>query len=91
MDKSTFHMEINKIVAEHRLDQHSFVKSVNQGKAAREQLKGYPIQHYETDKEHGEGGHRMIDRPLSRGPGGKKSFSRRRERSRSFSGRVSTR
>src|ERR1700675_2938949 len=47
MDTATFHAEINKIVAEHRLDQHPYVKLVNQGKAAREQLKGYPIPHYE--------------------------------------------
>jgi pyrroloquinoline quinone (PQQ) biosynthesis protein C len=47
MDKATFHAEINKIVAEHRLDQHPYVKLVNEGKASREQLKGYPIQHYE--------------------------------------------
>jgi pyrroloquinoline quinone (PQQ) biosynthesis protein C len=47
MDTATFHKEINKIVAEHRLDQHPYVKLVNQGKAARAQLKGYPIQHYE--------------------------------------------
>jgi pyrroloquinoline quinone (PQQ) biosynthesis protein C len=47
MDTATFHAEINQIVAEHRLDQHPYVKLVNQGRAAREQLKGYPIQHYE--------------------------------------------
>lgn len=47
MDKSTFHSEINKIVSEYRLDQHPYVKLVNEGKAKREQLKGYPIQHYE--------------------------------------------
>ncbi len=47
MDKSTFHSEINKIVSEHRLDQHPYVKLVNEGKAKREQLRGYPIQHYE--------------------------------------------
>lgn len=47
MDKATFHAEINKIVSEHRLNQHPYVKLVNTGKAQREQLKGYPIQHYE--------------------------------------------
>jgi pyrroloquinoline quinone (PQQ) biosynthesis protein C len=47
MDTATFHAEINKIVAEHRLDQHPYVKLVNEGRATREQLKGYPIQHYE--------------------------------------------
>jgi pyrroloquinoline quinone (PQQ) biosynthesis protein C len=47
MDKATFHAEINRIVDEHRLDQHPYVKLIHEGKAAREQLKGYPIQHYE--------------------------------------------
>ena len=47
MDPATFHAEINKIVTGHRLDQHPYVKLVNEGSAAREQLKGYPIQHYE--------------------------------------------
>src|ERR1700752_4415237 len=47
MDNATFHAEINKIVAEHRLDQHPYVKMVNQGRATPQQLKGYPIQHYE--------------------------------------------
>src|SRR6266566_8018127 len=47
MDTATFHAEISKIVSEHRLDQHPYVKLVNQGQASREQLKGYPIQHYE--------------------------------------------
>ena len=47
MDTATFHHEINKIVAEHRLDQHPYVQLVNQGKASRAQLASYPIQHYE--------------------------------------------
>jgi pyrroloquinoline quinone (PQQ) biosynthesis protein C len=47
MDKATFHAEVNKIVAEHRLDQHPYVKLVNEGKAERDLLKSYPIQHYE--------------------------------------------
>jgi pyrroloquinoline quinone (PQQ) biosynthesis protein C len=47
MDTATFHREIDKIVSEHRLDQHPYVKLVNEGRASREQLKGYPIQHYE--------------------------------------------
>ena len=47
MDQKTFHKEINEIVAEHRLNQHPSVKLVNTGQASREQLKGYPIQHYE--------------------------------------------
>jgi hypothetical protein len=33
MDTATFHAEINKIVTEHRLDQHPYVKLVNQGEA----------------------------------------------------------
>jgi pyrroloquinoline quinone (PQQ) biosynthesis protein C len=47
MNKTTFHAEIDKIVAEHRLNQHPYVKLVNEGRASREQLRGYPIQHYE--------------------------------------------
>src|SRR6266481_5057840 len=47
MDTKTFHAEINQIVAEHRLNQHPYVKLVNEGRASRDQLKGYPIQHYE--------------------------------------------
>src|ERR1700687_1232662 len=48
MDKATFHGEISKIVSEHRLDKHPYVQLIDSGKATREQLKGYPIQHYET-------------------------------------------
>lgn len=47
MDTATFHKEINQIVAEYRLNQHPYVELVASGKASREQLKGYPIQHYE--------------------------------------------
>jgi pyrroloquinoline quinone (PQQ) biosynthesis protein C len=47
MDTATFHKEINRIVSEHRLNQHPYVQQVYTGKAARELLKGYPIQHYE--------------------------------------------
>jgi pyrroloquinoline quinone (PQQ) biosynthesis protein C len=47
MNQEMFHAEISRIVAEHRLDQHPYVKLVNEGKATRAQLKGYPIQHYE--------------------------------------------
>jgi pyrroloquinoline quinone (PQQ) biosynthesis protein C len=47
VETSTFHKEIAKIVSEYRLDQHPYVKLVHEGKAARELLKGYPIQHYE--------------------------------------------
>jgi hypothetical protein len=36
MGTATFHAEMNKIVAEHRLDQHPYVKLVNQGRAQRE-------------------------------------------------------
>ncbi len=47
MDTATFHREIDQIVSEYRLNQHPYVKLVNEGRATREQLKGYPIQHYE--------------------------------------------
>ncbi|HUA32947.1 MAG TPA: iron-containing redox enzyme family protein [Candidatus Binataceae bacterium] len=47
MDKAAFHAEIARIVDEYRLDQHPYVKLVHEGKATREQLKGYPLQHYE--------------------------------------------
>jgi pyrroloquinoline quinone (PQQ) biosynthesis protein C len=47
MDTATFHREIEKIVDEYRLSRHPYVKLVNEGRATREQLKGYPIQHYE--------------------------------------------
>ena len=47
MDQATFHSEISKIVSEHRLDRHPYVQLIDSGKATREQLKGYPIQHYE--------------------------------------------
>src|SRR6202162_2191856 len=47
MDKATFHGEINKIVSEHRLDKPPHVQVIDRGTATREQLKGYPIQHYE--------------------------------------------
>jgi pyrroloquinoline quinone (PQQ) biosynthesis protein C len=47
MDKAAFHSEINKIVSEYRLDQHPYVQLISQGKATRDQLKGYPIQHFE--------------------------------------------
>jgi pyrroloquinoline quinone (PQQ) biosynthesis protein C len=47
MDKAVFHAEIDRIVGEYRLNQHPYVKLVNEGRATREQLKGYPIQHYE--------------------------------------------
>src|ERR1700751_5655607 len=47
MNTADFHTQINNIVAEHRLHQHPYVKLVNEGRATREQLKGYPIQDYE--------------------------------------------
>jgi pyrroloquinoline-quinone synthase len=47
MNQADFHSEINRIVAEYRLNQHPYVKLVHEGRASREQLKGYPIQHYE--------------------------------------------
>jgi len=47
MDTATFHKQINQIVSEYRLNQHPYVELIASGKASREQLKGYPIQHYE--------------------------------------------
>jgi pyrroloquinoline quinone (PQQ) biosynthesis protein C len=47
MEQARFHSEIDRIVAEHRLDQHPYVKLIHEGRASRDQLKGYPIQHYE--------------------------------------------
>ena len=47
MDMATFHNEINKIVSEYRLNQHPYVKAIYDGKAERNLLKNYPIQHYE--------------------------------------------
>ncbi|HJU28455.1 MAG TPA: hypothetical protein VJ718_04755, partial [Candidatus Binataceae bacterium] len=47
MDKARFHAEIERIVDEYRLDKHPYVRLVNEGGATRDQLKGYPIQHYE--------------------------------------------
>lgn len=47
MDKARFHDEIKKLAAEYELTRNPYVKLVNEGKATREQLKGYPIQHYE--------------------------------------------
>jgi pyrroloquinoline quinone (PQQ) biosynthesis protein C len=47
MDTATFHKQINQIVSEYRLNQHPYVDLIASGKANREQLKGYPIQHYE--------------------------------------------
>ncbi len=47
MDTAVFHAEINKVVSEYRLSQHPYVKAVHEGKAPRDLLKSYPIQHYE--------------------------------------------
>ncbi len=47
MDTATFHARINQIVSEHRLNKHPYVELIASGRASREQLKGYPIQHYE--------------------------------------------
>jgi pyrroloquinoline quinone (PQQ) biosynthesis protein C len=47
MDTATFHNQINQIVSEYRLDHHPYVELIARGGASREQLKGYPIQHYE--------------------------------------------
>jgi pyrroloquinoline quinone (PQQ) biosynthesis protein C len=47
MDRATFRTEIKRIVSEYELIKHPYVELVSQGKASREQLKGYPVQHYE--------------------------------------------
>jgi pyrroloquinoline quinone (PQQ) biosynthesis protein C len=47
MDTATFHAEINHVVSEYRLSQHPYVKLIYEGKAPREKLQGYPVQHYE--------------------------------------------
>ncbi len=46
MDKATFMAEIKKLVSEHNLVNHPYIELVSKGKATREQLKGYPIEHY---------------------------------------------
>lgn len=47
MDAATFRRELNKLSAEFKLDKHPYMQLVYTGKATREQLKHYPIQHYE--------------------------------------------
>jgi pyrroloquinoline quinone (PQQ) biosynthesis protein C len=46
MDRTTFMTEVKKIVSEHELVNHPYVELVSRGKAPREQLKNYPIEHY---------------------------------------------
>jgi len=47
MDSTTFGTEVKHIVSEYELSKHPYVELVSQGKLSREQLKGYPLQHYE--------------------------------------------
>ncbi len=47
MDAATFRREIDKLASEFKLDKHPYMQLVYNGKATREQLKHYPIQHYE--------------------------------------------
>ncbi len=47
MDSTTFRTEVKHIVSEYELSKHPYVELVSQGKLSREQLKGYPLQHYE--------------------------------------------
>jgi pyrroloquinoline-quinone synthase len=47
MDRTTFRTEIKRIVSDNELSKHPYVELVSQGRASREQLKGYPLQHYE--------------------------------------------
>ncbi len=47
MNAATFRKELDKLSAEFNLDKHPYMQLVYTGKATREQLKHYPIQHYE--------------------------------------------
>jgi pyrroloquinoline quinone (PQQ) biosynthesis protein C len=47
MDRTTFRTEIKRIVSDNELSKHPYVELVSQGRASREQLKGYPLQHYD--------------------------------------------
>ncbi|HVB79429.1 MAG TPA: iron-containing redox enzyme family protein [Candidatus Binataceae bacterium] len=47
MDAATFRAEIKRLAAEFKLDKHPYIQLVYTGKASRDQLKNYPIQHYE--------------------------------------------
>ncbi len=46
MDKATFHAELDKLSAEFALTRHPYFELVSRGKASREQIKRYPIEHY---------------------------------------------
>ncbi|HTW87696.1 MAG TPA: iron-containing redox enzyme family protein [Candidatus Binataceae bacterium] len=46
MDKTRFHAEIDKIVSDYDLTKHPYVELISTGKASREQLKRYPIEHW---------------------------------------------
>jgi len=46
MDKTTFHAELDKLSSEYVLTKHPYFELVSRGKASREQLKRYPIEHY---------------------------------------------
>lgn len=47
MNAAAFRREIDRLSAEFKLDKHPYVQLVHTGKATQEQLKHYPIQHYE--------------------------------------------
>jgi pyrroloquinoline quinone (PQQ) biosynthesis protein C len=47
MDAAMFRAEIKRLTSEFKLDKHPYVQLVYTGKASREQLENYPIQHYE--------------------------------------------
>ncbi len=46
MDQTKFHAELDKLSAEYSLTKHPYFELVSRGKASREQIKRYPIEHY---------------------------------------------
>ena len=46
MNQAQFHAELDKLSAEYSLTSHPYFQLVSQGKASREQIKRYPIEHY---------------------------------------------
>jgi pyrroloquinoline quinone (PQQ) biosynthesis protein C len=46
MNTAEFHAELDKLSSEYSLTKHPYVELVSQGKASRDQLKRYPIEHY---------------------------------------------
>ena len=46
MNQAQFHTELDKLSAEYTLTKHPYFQLVSQGKASREQIRRYPIEHY---------------------------------------------